>query len=309
MAIPHASPVKPPLLALVGPTASGKTAVARALAKKIPSVLISCDSMQVYKGMPILTQASADTRLSEFLDPSRDYSAAQYRVDAEKEIARALKQKKLPILVGGTGLYLRALLDGLFESDGPASDLKYRQKLLDQAAKRPAGYLHGLLKKADPARAAQIHPNDSRRLLRALEVFHLTGKRMSEQLPAREGIRGRHRLKVFLLEPDRPVLYERINRRVKVMIRQGLPAEIKKLGRKKLSRTAEMALGLRQMKAVLAGEKTLPEAVEEIQKFTRHYAKRQLSWFRRERDIIPIAVPPLEKPARTAARILELWKQ
>lgn len=309
MAIRPASPDKPPLLVVVGPTASGKTEIAARLAKRLGGELISCDSMQVYRRMPITTQADPSAHLSAFLSPTREFNASLFARRAKSLIAQIRRRKKLPIIVGGTGLYLRALLDGLFDTEGPAQDRRYRARLLKEAEGRPAGYLHEKLRSVDPVRASQVHPNDHRRIIRALEVHHLTRRPMSAHLPRRAGIRDRFRVRTFFLEPDRAELYRRIEKRVDRMIRGGLPAEVRRLARLKLSRTAGMALGVREMRAYLDGTLSMPDAAALLKKNTRHYAKRQLSWFRHERDITTVAVPAGETPALTTRRLLALWRE
>lgn len=309
------------VLVLAGPTASGKSAVAAELAKRIPSEIISCDSMQIYRGMSVVTQATVPsndgapapsrrpvTHLVSFLPPSRRYSAADFRRDAEKLIEGIFKKKKTPLIVGGTGLYLRALLDGLFETENASRDEAYRKKLLKEAERKGAAALHERLASVDPAAAAKIHANDTRRVVRALEVFHLTGKPISAQKADRRGIRGFYDMRIFLIDRDREDLYARINRRVDAMLEEGLVEEVKKLTKKRLSQTASMALGIREIKAYLEGATTLQAAVELLKQNTRNYAKRQLSWFRHEKGIEVVPVASGETPAQTAEAILARWK-
>ena len=226
------------LIAIVGPTASGKTEVAWEVSKLIPAEMIACDSMQVYKGMSLISQASSQVRthLVSFLDPSQEYSAALFRKDAFCLVEKILKKKKIPLLAGGTGLYLRALLDGLFEPEAGevSSDESLRKKLLAEQEINGGDHLHRKLEKVDPISAQKIHPNDLRRIVRTLEVYYLTKKPLSEQKANREGVRGKLDCRIFLLERDRLELYERINRRVERMIKEGLVEEVKKLSRKKL---------------------------------------------------------------------------
>ena len=317
-----AGPFIKQILAIGGPTASGKTEVAFEVLKILPAEIISCDSMQVYKGMSIVTQACLPAgrpratrgipyHLVAFLDPSKEYNAALFRKDALRLIAQIIKKKKIPLLVGGTGLYLRALLDGLFEPEKGkmSSDEVLRKKLLAGQKAYGGDTLHEKLKIVDPVSAGKIHPNDLRRIVRALEVFYLTGKPFSEQKANREGIRGEFDCRIFLLDRDRNELYERINRRVDRMIKEGLVEEVKKLNRKKLSMTAQMALGLREMNQALSAQCSLKEAVELLKKRTRNYAKRQLSWFRHEKGIEIIHVPPRETAKETANRIVQRWRE
>lgn len=300
----------------MGPTASGKTEVAFEISKTLPVEMISCDSMQAYKAMPIITQGPSKrvtrvlkTHLVSFLDPSKEYSAAHFRKDALSLLPKIMKRKKIPMIVGGTGLYLRALLDGLFESEG--SELKkddaFRRNLLSEQEANGGNYLHEKLKIVDALSAKKIHPNDLRRIVRALEVFYLTQRPLSEQKPNRKGIREEWDCRIFLLDRDREELYGQINRRVDLMIKGGLIAEAKKLNKKKLSQTAQMALGIREMNQFLSGALTLVEAAELLKMNTRHYAKRQLSWFRHEKGVERVPVHSGEPPAVIAAKILKSW--
>ncbi len=213
-------------------------------------------------------------------------------------------------MAGGTGLYLRALLEGLFESAVamPPKDEVYRRRLIQEQAEHGGDFLHEKLREADPASAAKIHPNDVRRLVRALEVFHLTGAPMSAQKENRKGIRGKWDVRIFLLDRDRADLYERIDRRVDRMIQQGLLDEVKKLLQKKLSQTAGVALGIREMKEALEGRMFLAEAAGLLKKNTRNYAKRQLSWFRHEKGVEAVPVGAQDTPEKTAAEILRRWQ-
>ncbi|OGW91426.1 MAG: tRNA (adenosine(37)-N6)-dimethylallyltransferase MiaA [Omnitrophica bacterium RIFCSPHIGHO2_02_FULL_63_14] len=312
MAIRPGSSHKPPLIILAGPTGSGKTDVARELSKRLPIEMISCDSMQVYKGLPIVTQApraGAGLHLVSCLDPSREFSAAAFRSKALKLIPQILERGRIPLICGGTGLYVRALLDGLFETGRRSRDEAFRKKLLAGQAARGGTYLHDKLRAVDPASARRIHPNDLRRIVRALEVRRLTGRCFSEQRPLRSGIRGKYDVSFFLIDRARGELYERIDKRVERMLRAGLLAEVRGLCGRPLSRTASAAIGIRQIGEYLDGRITKPEAVAGMKQSTRNYAKRQLSWFRHEKDVEPVRVAAGEKAAETAERILSLWKK
>ncbi len=303
------------LICVVGPTASGKTEVALELSKLIPVEIISCDSMQVYQEMPILTQTPSKevlkkvkTHLVSFVKPSQEYSAAKFRKEAGELLPKIIKKNKTPLLVGGTGLYLRALLDGLFEMpEGEASrDEDFRKKLILEQETHGGEYLHEQLAKIDPIAAKKIHANDVRRLVRALEVYHLSGRTISEQKPNRSGIRDDYQVRIFLLERDRQELYARINGRAQQMLDGGLLDEVKRLQKVKMSQTAEMALGFREMSAYFEGKTTLEEALALLRINTRHYAKRQLSWFRHEKGVEAVAVASGEKAAETAKKIIKL---
>ncbi len=300
---------------LAGPTASGKTAVAESLARLVGGEILSCDSMQVYRAMPIVTQAprrragGRKTHLVGFLDPSEEYSAALFRRDAESLIRRLLSKGKLPIVTGGTGLYLRALLDGLFETGAVSKDEALRRRLHAEAEIHGAPALHTRLAGVDPGSAARIHPNDLRRVVRALEVLELTRRPLSAQRAERRGLRDELPHRLFLIERDRQDLYRRIDSRVDAMFRTGLVREVRRLARRPLSKTAGMALGIRQVRDHLEGGISLEEARELLKRETRRYAKRQLSWFRHERGMEPLAVGPDERPSETARRIRRLWRE
>jgi tRNA dimethylallyltransferase len=305
------------ILVLVGPTASGKTEVACEISRHLPVEMISCDSMQVYRSMPIVTQAPSlrvsrrlRAHLVSFLEPSLEYSAARFRKDVMTLVPQIVKRKRVPLLVGGTGLYLRAWMDGLFETDRekPAKDEALRKKLLLEQEKHGGDHLYERLKAVDPKAAEKIHPHDFRRLIRALEVYLLTRKPISELQRGRQGIRGTWPHRIFLLERTRPDLYARIHARVDTMIAGGLVEEVRELSKKKLSLTAGVALGIREIQNYLSGNLTLEEAKELLKKNTRHYAKRQLSWFRHEKGVETVSVEPGESPSKTADKILKLWR-
>ena len=216
------------LLIVAGPTASGKTAVCLEIAKKIPVETLSFDSMQVYQGMPVVTQAprasekkALRAHLVTFLKPSETFDAARFRNEAMKQIEGTFKRGRTPLLSGGTGLYLRALLDGLFESDGASADRTLRDKWLAEQEKKGGSHLHDRLKKVDPATSVKIHPNDLRRIVRALEVHALSGRPISERKLERRGIREDFHCPVFFLDRDRQDLYARIDRRVEAMLDVG----------------------------------------------------------------------------------------
>lgn len=298
------------IIFLVGPTASGKSAAAVCLARQLGAEIISCDSMQVYRGMDILTSKPSSAlrkriphRLIGFLPPSREYDVSQYRRDALAAIKAIFKNGKTPLFVGGTGLYLSVLVDGIFKAKPPKSSL--RNKLYRQAEIKGSLYLYNHLKKIDPEAAARIHPNDTRRLVRALEVFEATGKPISELQKHRRGLGKEYDIRIFCLDMTRDELYRRIDRRVEGMFKNGALKEAKKLLALKLSRTAEVAIGLREIKGYLDGLYDLEEAKRLMQRNSRHYAKRQLTWFRKDGRIRWIKIKGSEQARDIARRILK----
>ena len=315
---PNGEPVEPlkqALLILAGPTASGKTAICLEISKIIPVEMISFDSMQVYRGMPIITQAptamekkAMKAHLVSFLDISEVFDAARFRADAQSLIVKIFKRGRIPLLSGGTGLYLRALLDGLFDSEGGGRDEKLRKKLLIAQEKYGGSYLHEELRAVDAPSAATIHANDHRRLVRALEVHALSGAPISSRKLERKGIREDFHCPVFFLERSREDLYQRVEKRVDVMMSQGLEKEACRMLKKRLSMTASGALGLKEMRGWIEGRTSKEEAIRLLKQHTRNYAKRQISWFRHEKGRVTVSVDPAEKPKDTAKKILLLWK-
>lgn len=276
---------------VVGPTASGKTELSINLAKKINGEIISADSMQAYKGMDIISQAPPRTEQKEvkhhcisFLRAREEYSAALFSKKAEKKIAALLKRGKTPIVTGGSGLYVKALLDGIFPSKGKNEAL--RKRLRREASKKGALFLHKKLEKLDPLSARKIHPNDLKRVIRALEIHELEKKSKSDLKTETKGIKDKYSVVLFGLAMDREKLYDRINKRVDSMFRKGLVREAKKLMKRSMSITSRQALGIKQVKGYLSGNYGLEETKEILKRDTRRLAKRQLTWFRQDLRII-----------------------
>jgi tRNA dimethylallyltransferase len=295
---------------LAGPTAVGKSAVALELAELLDAEIVALDSMTVYRGMDIGTakpslqdQSRVPHHLLNVIEPHEEYSLAEYLTASAKACAEIVARGRIPLFVGGTGLYLRGILRGLFE--GPAADWSLRQKLEDlQAAEGPEA-LHRKLQKVDPDSARRLHPNDQRRVIRALEVFELTGVPLSVQqqqatLPVDQ--RPRH---VFWLEPPRDWLHDRIDRRVVEMFATGLVAEVQHLRELPLGlgRTARQALGYKEVLDHLdqqAGLQTLDETMMTLQTRTRQFAKRQHTWFRNLPECHAVPITGNESPRAIA---------
>src|SRR6476620_52045 len=272
---------------LTGATAVGKTAVGIALAQQIGAEIISLDSMAIYRGMDIGTakpspaeRAAVPHHLIDIVDPIDEYSVAQYVEAAAKTLADIRARSRLPLFVGGTPLYLKSLLRGLFE--GPPADWQLRREIEAELAHVGQPALYERLVQVDPVAASHIHPHDMRRLIRALEVFRATGEPIShQQLQFEEG-RPAEECRVFVLRRRREELHARIEGRVEAMIECGLVEEARKLtsdGRQ-LGRTARQAVGYREALAYVAGEYDRDEMIARMKARTRRFAKRQGTWFR-----------------------------
>jgi tRNA dimethylallyltransferase len=284
---------KPIVLFIVGPTASGKSALAVALAKKIGGEILSADSMLVYKGMDIGTAKPTQKERGgishhglDLIPPTRSFSVFAYRQHALKAIRDILKRGKIPILAGGTGFYIRALLEGL--SPLPGTHDALRRELEREALEKGLPALYKRLLKLDPSRARAIGPYNQRRIIRALEIYLVSGKKPSRMPPKTPRLRELgYRPVVIGIQRDRDALYRKINQRVDAMFRKGLVREVKRLARKKLSRTALQGVGYKETLDWVRGksERSLEEVKDRIKQATRHFAKRQWTWFKRERGI------------------------
>jgi len=282
------------IIFLVGPTAVGKTAVSIYLSKLIDAEIISCDSMQVYKGMDIGTQKPTKYQLKKaphhminIIAPTRNFSVADFRKKALESIDKIIKKNKTPLFAGGTALYMKALIDGLFPS--PKADKTLRAELKKEERKNP-GILHKKLVKIDPKAAKLLHPNDTRRVVRALELYMQTNTPISELKKKTKGLKSKYKIKIFCMNRDRQKLYKDIEKRVDLMFKKGLVSECRRLKKKKLSMTAKQALGYRETFDYLDLKISLKEAKAFIKRNTRRFAKRQLSWFRNDNRIIWVNV-------------------
>ncbi|MDD5476888.1 MAG: tRNA (adenosine(37)-N6)-dimethylallyltransferase MiaA [Candidatus Omnitrophica bacterium] len=293
---------------MVGPTGIGKSAVAISLAKKINAEIVSCDSMQVYRKMDIITSKVALAQrkkikhhLLGILNPTQEYDVAKYRQDALSICEKIFLKGKIPLFTGGTGLYYSIIIDGLFPA--VPQDKIIRTKLNKQLALKGSAYLYKKLTEIDPQASAKIHPNDARRIIRALEVYLKTGKRISLLQKNRIGLGQEYKIKVFGLNAKRKFLYDRIDRRADEMFDLGLINEVRRLLKQKLSKTAVCAIGIRQLKGYFDGLYSLSDARRLIQRDSRHYAKRQLTWFRKDKRIAWINIKEKETPGEIAKRI------
>lgn len=284
---------KPKILCVAGPTASGKTAYAISLAQKNNGEVVSCDSMQIYRYMNIGTakptkeeMGGIPHHLIDYVDPRTNYSVADYVKDARECIADVLKRGKMPIVCGGTGLYLDCLINQI-EFSEDKTDLEYRNELEAMAEKEGVMVVHEMLKKVDKEAADTIHPNNLKRVIRALEIIKATGmtKTDADKNARKEPV---YDATIYGMDMERERLYERINKRVDLMMEMGLlreAEELLKMGIPKES-TAMQAIGYKELVGYFDGIISLEEAVETIKRESRRYAKRQITWLRRNPDII-----------------------
>ena len=285
--------MKKPLIVLTGPTAVGKTSLSISLAKAVNGEIISADSMQVYKGMDI---GSAKIRkeemqgvthyLVDILEPEEEFHIVKFQELAKAAMEEIYAKGKIPILVGGTGFYIQALLYDI-NFDNVNEESEYRKYLKDIADKEGNEVLHGMLAKVDEKSAKDIHPNNVKRVIRALEYFHQTGKKISEHNEEQSQNVSPYNFVYFVLNDDRKLLYERIDRRVDEMFEEGLEQEVKRLIDSGLTREniSMQGIGYKEMFDYFDGMYDIDTAKELIKQDTRHFAKRQLTWFRREKDV------------------------
>ena len=284
--------MKPKVIVIVGPTASGKTDLSIRLAKKINGEIISADSMQIYKKMTIGTAKPTEEEMQgivhhmiDIIEPNEDFNVAKYKKMAEDKIEEILSKGKQPIIVGGTGLYVDTLIKGIEFSD-IENDFEYRKELEEETKKNGADWLFEKLKKIDPEAAMSIEKNNIRRVIRALEIYKVTGKTKTQI--DKESIKGsKFDYIIFGMLWDREKLYERINLRVDIMLKIGLINEVKSLLEKDgFSKTALQGLGYKEVVEYLENIISYDDMVEKIKMETRRYAKRQMTWFNRNKEII-----------------------
>ena len=283
-----------PLIVLTGPTAIGKTSLSISLAKAVNGEIISADSMQVYKYMDI---GSAKIRPEEMkgvphylvddLEPEEEFHIVKFQQMAKAAMEEIYGKGKIPILVGGTGFYIQAVTRDIDFTEAKQEDA-YRSELEALAEEKGAEYLHEMLQKADPASAESIHAHNVKRVIRALEFYHQNGTPISAHNEEHKAQESPYNLAYFVLNGPREILYDRIDRRVDQMLEEGLVKEVEKLKEMGCHRgmVSMQGLGYKEILACLEGEYPLEEAVRILKRDTRHFAKRQLTWFRREKDVI-----------------------
>lgn len=285
---------KKPLIILTGPTAAGKTKASIGLAKAVGGEIISADSMQIYKHMDI---GSAKIRpeemegiphhLIDVLEPDEEFHVVRFQQMAKRAMEGIYQRGRIPIVVGGTGFYIQALLYDIDFTDHDGNT-KYRESLEKLASEKGAAFLHAMLEEVDEKAAGEIHENNTKRVIRALEFHEQTGGKISEHNEREREKESPYHAAYFVLSDERRHLYERIDLRVDQMIREGLVGEVRAL--KDLGYTSDMVsmqgLGYKEMLVYLNGGSSLEEAVYRIKRDTRHFAKRQITWFRREREVL-----------------------
>ncbi len=277
------------LIAVVGPTASGKTSLAVEICKKIGGEAVSCDSMQIYKGMDIATAKPTQEEMQGiphhligFVEPDEPFSVYKYCEEAKKTIEDIVSRGKIPVIVGGTGLYFNSLVDNI-EYLPEETDFEYREELKKRAETEGAQTLLEELRAVDPDAAEKLHINNLGRIIRALEIYKTTGKtktvqnELSMQTPSPYSVTA-----ICLDAKDRQYLYNRINKRVDLMLEAGLLDEVESFFKSPLGQTAKQAIGYKELSPYFCGKKTLEECIENLKMQTRRYAKRQLTWFRRD---------------------------
>lgn len=310
--------LKKPLIVLTGPTAAGKTELSIALAKKLNGAIISADSMQVYKYMNI---GSAKIRpeemqgvchyLVDVLDPREEFHVARFQQMAKEAMDEIYRNGQLPIVVGGTGFYIQALLKDI-DFDESSGELPCRKELEETARREGGAVLYERLKQVDPESAEAIHPNNVKRVIRALEFYQETGQPISLHNKEQKEKQPPYTYAYFVLNDDRARLYERIDRRVDRMVEQGLVEEVRWLKEHGYDRSlvSMQGLGYKELFPYLDGTCSLEEAVEIIKRDTRHFAKRQITWFKREPDVIWLNQQEFGyDKEKILKRMLELWEE
>ncbi len=310
-------PPKPnTLIAVVGPTASGKTALAIALAKELGGEIVSADSMQIYRGMDIATAKPTPEEMAEvphhligFWPPEKPFSVAQYAILAREKIDDILRRGRVPVLCGGTGLYIKAIVDHIQYEEETGEDAALRERLRRQAQDEGNLAVWRQLQAMDPQTAERIHPNNLGRVIRAIEVMQVSGRSIREQEErSRQAPCPYHVIQIGLRYRNRENLYERIGRRVDAMAEAGLPEEARAVRQQGLTATAAQAIGYKELYDWMDGTLPLEEALENLKRSTRRYAKRQLTWFgadARIRWIEPDALQAGETVTEQAMKIIE----
>lgn len=304
---------KQPLIVICGPTASGKTALSIALAKTIGCEVVSCDSMQIYKGMTVATAKPTPEEMDgvphhliDFLDPSDSFSVADYVLLAHKTIEDIGNRGMIPLVCGGTGLYINSLVDNVTFDDS-CSSTELREELLELAKEKGNGYLFEMLRKFDPESAERFHENNLTRIIRAIEVYKTTGKTISEfNRISKDKGSPYDTVMIGINYRDRQKLYDRINLRVDMMLQNGLLEEAGEVLSNDELKTSFQAIGYKELTPYFSGEATLEECIDKLKMESRRYAKRQLTWFRRDERINWIYADECSSFEEVVAKALEI---
>lgn len=282
-----------PLIILTGPTAVGKTALSIGLAKAVNGEIISADSMQVYRKMNIGTAKIEQSEMQgvrhhliDILDPGEEFNVVLFKRYALETMEDIYSRGKIPVIVGGTGFYIQALLYDIDFEDND-NDMSYREELQRLAAEKGNSYIHDMLSKVDPESAEKIHENNVKRVIRALEFYRKTGMKISEHNETEAQKESPYNFEYFVLNDDRSKLYDRIDRRIDIMLEQGLEAEVRQLVSEGYSRdlVSMQGLGYKEIIDYIQGRCSFDEAVYTLKRDTRHFAKRQITWFKREKHV------------------------
>ena len=282
-----------PLIILTGPTAVGKTALSIGLAKAVNGEIISADSMQVYRKMNIGTAKIDQSEMQgvrhhliDILDPGEEFNVVLFKRYALEAMEDIYSRGKIPVIVGGTGFYIQALLYDIDFEDND-NDMSYREELQRLAAEKGNSYIHDMLSKVDPESAEKIHENNVKRVIRALEFYRKTGMKISEHNETEAQKESPYNFEYFVLNDDRNKLYDRIDRRIDIMLEQGLEAEVRQLVSEGYSRdlVSMQGLGYKEIIDYIQGRSSFDEAVYTLKRDTRHFAKRQITWFKREKHV------------------------
>ncbi|MBF0570554.1 MAG: tRNA (adenosine(37)-N6)-dimethylallyltransferase MiaA [Candidatus Omnitrophica bacterium] len=297
------------LIFIVGPTAVGKSETGLCLSRQINAEIVCCDAMQVYREIAIASdkpslkaQSQVPHHLVGILSVTQEFNVARYRQLALEAIRDIQAQGKTPLIIGGSGMYMSVLLDGIFEGSNNRDGL--REELTRELSSQGLKVLHDRLKALDPQAAAKIHPNDPQRIIRALEVAILTGEPISSLQHKREGLWGKTPIKIFALNRPREELYQRVQGRVEDMFAKGLVEEIRKVSELPLSNTARKIIGIPEVMGYLKGEHDLERAKYLMKLNTRHYVKRQLTWFRRDKRLTWIDIASNQSAGQVAEIIM-----
>lgn len=305
---------KIPLIVVAGPTASGKTALGIEICKRLNGEVISADSMQIYKGMDIATakplkeeMQGIPHHLIDVISPEETFSVADFKSLAEAKIDEIIKKGKIPVIVGGTGLYIDSLVENISLCDA-STDENLRQALTQRAEKEGAAVLLEEVRKIDPEYAQKLHENNVKRIIRALELWETSHITMTQQIAQSRKEPSPYNVCFIILDAEnRDFLYERINRRVDMMLSAGLEKEAREYY-SSCGKTAAQAIGYKELAPYFDGEKTLDEAVESLKQSTRRYAKRQLTWFRRNETAHRIYIDKYSSPQEMADDVIEIIK-